>query len=186
MYYIVFKRFSFNRFMCVGISDNESVIENCKHFKDRKEEDENLYICLNKKDIKHVNFIPGKLYKYDNGLIELPDLTYKRIYDPMVESDLSYLDSNEYNVETDLWDLFSRSLKELNERSKDSYSNESNSMSIICQGRSGYGKTYFLETVQKVSKRPSVIIDCTGIKPTSKRDLFNIFPFSKVDVPNDK
>ena len=185
MYYIVFKRFSFNRFMCVGISDNESVIENCKHFKDRKEEDENLYICLNKKDIKHVNFIPGKLYKYDNGLIELPDSTYKRIYDPMVESDLSYLDNNEYNVETDLWDLFSRSLKELNERSKDSYSNESNSMSIICQGRSGYGKTYFLETVQKVSKRPSVIIDCTGIKPTSVRDAITQILEKVLDYFND-
>lgn len=185
MYYVLFKRFSFNRYMCVGITDNESVIENSKQFKDRKDEDENLYICLNKKDMKHVNFIPGKLYKFDNGLIELQDSTYKRIYDPMIETDLSYLDNNDFNVEMELWDLFSSCLKELNERSKDSYSNESNSVSIICQGRSGYGKTYFLETVQKVSKRPSVIIDCTGIKPTSVRDAISQILEKVLDYFND-
>ena len=181
MYYIIFKRFSFNRFMCVGITDNKSVIENSTLFKDRKDEDENLYICLDKKDIKHVNFIPGKLYKYDKGLIELPESSYK----PMVEDDLSYLDNNEYGVENDLWELFSRDLKALNERSKDSYSNESNSKSIICQGRSGFGKTYFLEAVQKVSKRPSVIIDCTGMKPTSIRDAITQILEKVLDYFND-
>ncbi len=190
MYYVLFKRLSYNRFKCVGITDNSLVTSDSTLFRDRKDNDINLYIELSEKDMKRIKFNPGKIYKYEDGLIELPDPTYKKEYQPLPEDKETIIKTafklkNDYGIYNKLFFAYVKDLLELSRFSEDKERNDSVSKVLFCQGYHGCGKTYFLNAIHETTHRPSIIIDCAGMKPKSKRDMVTQIVERVLDYFND-
>ena len=178
MYYILFKRLSYNRFRCLGIYKDYINVDNYPLFKDQKEDSTYSYIKLTDKEIKNIKLIPGDVYKYQNGLEHIKEFKEDEVgYKPLIEDNedldlsISKLKYN-YGISSQFITPLAVTLYKMNldNRKKDLINR---SKTIWYQADIGMGKSYFLKAVSETAVRPTLIIDCEGIKPTSKRDLFN-------------
>ena len=190
MYYILFLRQSYNRFRCLGIYKDNLNVDNYPLFKDQKRNSTYSYIKLTEKELKKVKFVPGGLYIYDKGLKQIKEYGEKEVaYKPFIDDpdDLYLFDSQlfyNYQISIGFINILIRTLFDIRKRNLKEEPGDK-SCALWYEAGEGCGKSYFLRAVSETAKRPTLIIDCTGIKPTSKRDLFNILLEKILDGFND-